>query len=152
FEASPPWLRKKHPEIVRTDNFGRIHGARGLHCKNNKTFIQYVDRLTNKMAAHYANHEAVIGWQIDNELRNVECYCPDCREGFIKWLQDRYGTLEKLNETWGTKFWSQVYNSWDEVDRKSTRLNSSHVKISYAVFCLKKKKTKNTIRYHNDDM
>src|SRR5690606_40962226 len=26
------------------------------------------------------------------------------------------------------------------VDRKSTRLNSSHVKISYAVFCLKKKK------------
>src|SRR5207302_10247615 len=30
-------------------------------------------------------------------------------------------------------------------DRKSTRLNSSHVKISYAVFCLKKKK-KNTLR------
>src|SRR5436309_3766308 len=29
-----------------------------------------------------------------------------------------------------------------EADRKSTRLNSSHVKISYAVFCLKKKKTK----------
>src|SRR5690606_40577133 len=30
------------------------------------------------------------------------------------------------------------------VDRKSTRLNSSHVKISYAVFCLKKKKKKET--------
>src|SRR6266498_4487911 len=29
-------------------------------------------------------------------------------------------------------------------DRKSTRLNSSHVRISYAVFCLKKKKKKNT--------
>src|SRR5690606_41796542 len=29
-----------------------------------------------------------------------------------------------------------------EQDRKSTRLNSSHVKISYAVFCLKKKKRK----------
>src|SRR5436309_9347169 len=29
-------------------------------------------------------------------------------------------------------------------DRKSTRLNSSHVKISYAVFCLKKKKTENS--------
>src|SRR5436309_12107610 len=28
----------------------------------------------------------------------------------------------------------------DDGDRKSTRLNSSHVKISYAVFCLKKKK------------
>src|SRR5690554_7512673 len=30
------------------------------------------------------------------------------------------------------------------VDRKSTRLNSSHVRISYAVFCLKKKKKKKT--------
>src|SRR6266511_4897137 len=30
-------------------------------------------------------------------------------------------------------------------DRKSTRLNSSHVKISYAVFCLKKKKKINSI-------
>src|SRR5438132_10736670 len=29
-----------------------------------------------------------------------------------------------------------------EIDRKSTRLNSSHTVISYAVFCLKKKKTK----------
>src|SRR5690349_23775017 len=28
----------------------------------------------------------------------------------------------------------------DQLDRKSTRLNSSHVEISYAVFCLKKKK------------
>src|SRR6266496_4957378 len=32
-------------------------------------------------------------------------------------------------------------------DRKSTRLNSSHVEISYAVFCLKKKK-KNTYKPH----
>src|SRR5688572_31544796 len=31
------------------------------------------------------------------------------------------------------------------VDRKSTRLNSSHSQISYAVFCLKKKKNKTTI-------
>src|SRR5689334_24799802 len=32
-----------------------------------------------------------------------------------------------------------------EPDRKSTRLNSSHSSISYAVFCLKKKKKKNSI-------
>src|SRR5438067_7059124 len=35
------------------------------------------------------------------------------------------------------------------VDRKSTRLNSSHVSISYAVFCLKKKKKKNKEKYIN---
>src|SRR5437870_8091607 len=35
-------------------------------------------------------------------------------------------------------------------DRKSTRLNSSHVAISYAVFCLKKKKKKNTQTTHHN--
>src|SRR6266576_6345886 len=34
-------------------------------------------------------------------------------------------------------------------DRKSTRLNSSHVEISYAVFCLKKKKKKKKINFRN---
>src|SRR2546430_3097770 len=41
-------------------------------------------------------------------------------------------------------YWLEGYDkSWREVDtdRKSTRLNSSHSQISYAVFCLKKKKT-----------
>src|SRR5207302_11331582 len=35
------------------------------------------------------------------------------------------------------------------LDRKSTRLNSSHVKISYAVFCLKKKKKKKQKKSYN---
>src|SRR5690349_22148562 len=35
-----------------------------------------------------------------------------------------------------------IYTDYDGQDRKSTRLNSSHVEISYAVFCLKKKKIK----------
>src|SRR5690606_42158970 len=43
----------------------------------------------------------------------------------------------------GDLFHSDMNNDWDWLvmwrsDRKSTRLNSSHVKISYAVFCLKK--------------
>src|SRR3989449_2599428 len=39
--------------------------------------------------------------------------------------------------------------SRSEADRKSTRLNSSHGYISYAVFCLKKKKHRNTTNHHN---
>src|SRR5688572_32382663 len=35
----------------------------------------------------------------------------------------------------------------EELDRKSTRLNSSHSQISYAVFCLKKKKQQNNTKY-----
>src|SRR5438874_4009485 len=41
-----------------------------------------------------------------------------------------------------------VDEAHDLTDRKSTRLNSSHVEISYAVFCLKKKKKKNKITSH----
>src|SRR2546428_9813792 len=36
--------------------------------------------------------------------------------------------------------WLTAPSSWPRGDRKSTRLNSSHDQISYAVFCLKKKK------------
>src|SRR5436309_12131783 len=43
--------------------------------------------------------------------------------------------------------WLQCANP----DRKSTRLNSSHVKISYAVFCLKKKKTLQDVIHVDSD-
>src|SRR5256885_9135273 len=38
-----------------------------------------------------------------------------------------------------------IFCRYSPTDRKSTRLNSSHLVISYAVFCLKKKKTKNLV-------
>src|SRR3712207_6872022 len=38
-----------------------------------------------------------------------------------------------------------------ERDRKSTRLNSSHANISYAVFCLKKKKKESKAHHNNQD-
>src|SRR5437868_8925566 len=40
------------------------------------------------------------------------------------------------------EWWDAAGNKAYHQDRKSTRLNSSHVSISYAVFCLKKKKIK----------
>src|SRR5436309_6140166 len=49
-----------------------------------------------------------------------------------KLLHDRFLRLEL--------FVTAASNPGSKQDRKSTRLNSSHVKISYAVFCLKKKK------------
>src|SRR5699024_11530342 len=43
---------------------------------------------------------------------------------------------ESINSLYGHKYWG--VNPENGSDRKSTRLNSSHVSISYAVFCLKK--------------
>src|SRR3712207_7228318 len=50
-------------------------------------------------------------------------------DGFAEGLSQPNGALATRIET-----------SWRTPDRKSTRLNSSHANISYAVFCLKKKK------------
>src|SRR5689334_24355350 len=55
-----------------------------------------------------------------------------------------FGGSPQNDETW---LW--MGGSWGQVfpgDRKSTRLNSSHSSISYAVFCLKKKKNKIEIK------
>src|SRR5690606_41636542 len=53
--------------------------------------------------------------------------------GVLAWL-GLYGVKQRWRTTWGSAAVTDA-----RVDRKSTRLNSSHVKISYAVFCLKKK-------------
>src|SRR5690606_41442189 len=63
--------------------------------------------------------------------------------------QPRFGCGQGLHGRWpfGAGFVARALSSASRSsgmgtpDRKSTRLNSSHVKISYAVFCLKKKKT-----------
>src|SRR5690606_39480366 len=59
---------------------------------------------------------------------------------------DRYNIIEgfttaRLNFNRENRFYGSVAFDGAKwfIDRKSTRLNSSHVKISYAVFCLKKK-------------
>src|SRR3712207_7816033 len=52
----------------------------------------------------------------------------DALEALARWLRDQVDA--RLEDVVGVQ----------EADRKSTRLNSSHANISYAVFCLKKKK------------
>src|SRR5436305_11606208 len=64
--------------------------------------------------------------------------------GEDKWL----GWLDVVHEQQKT---IARFRNFAIVDRKSTRLNSSHVRISYAVFCLKKKKNKIHLQYISDN-
>src|SRR5690625_3350290 len=59
-------------------------------------------------------------------------------EGFMYWTANKEVTTE--DDMKGLK----IRTMPTSLDRKSTRLNSSHVAISYAVFCLKKKKNRET--------
>src|SRR5699024_12284193 len=53
------------------------------------------------------------------------------------------------SRSWATCWITHWMPRWEHKDRKSTRLNSSHVSISYAVFCLKKKKKKKKSQEEN---
>src|SRR5690606_41821155 len=66
-------------------------------------------------------------------------YCIQFRKaGIFVWIY--YIFQNVLDSHFGLRFTIHCLTYSDGLDRKSTRLNSSHVKISYAVFCLKKKK------------
>src|SRR3712207_8234995 len=51
-------------------------------------------------------------------------------------------TLKRKVNEWLIALQIERYYTKNQIDRKSTRLNSSHANISYAVFCLKKKKNR----------
>src|ERR1022692_5239145 len=57
-------------------------------------------------------------------------------------LHDALPIYVRLIQQTEADAWEKLLAEWEvaDIDRKSTRLNSSHLVISYAVFCLKKKK------------
>ena len=71
------------------------------------------------MAEHYRDETQVAAWQIDNELGHEGsdvCYCPQCRKAFQRYLEEKFeGSIDRLNDTYGTTFWSQEYNSFEEI-------------------------------------
>lgn len=119
--APPAWLARAYPEILPVDVHGRVRrfGSRRNVCANSPAYRRHTGRIVTALAQRYGSHPALIGWQIDNEFGchdTARCYCPRCAEAFKAWLQARYGTLEALNEAWGTVFWSQRYGDWAEID------------------------------------
>src|SRR5438874_4346557 len=60
---------------------------------------------------------------------------------FVRGIEGQLGWMAQL--PWSESSVEEWRFDAVRLDRKSTRLNSSHVEISYAVFCLKKKKKEN---------
>ena len=117
----PAWLAKKHPDIRSEfeDGTKRTFGGRHVYCFNSKEMYTYAGRIVRAMAEHYKDEPAIIAWQIDNELGHEDsdiCYCAQCREAFRAYLRKKFGgDIQALNDTYGTTFWSQSYNDFDEI-------------------------------------
>lgn len=117
--APPPWFSLRYPESLPVDANGvrLIWGSRQAYCPSSVAYREGAKRLTRALAERYARHPALAMWHVNNEYacHVAFCYCDASAAAFRVWLRARYGDLDKLNEAWGTAFWSQRYTDWAEV-------------------------------------
>jgi beta-galactosidase len=114
--SPPPWMGVRHPDTLPRDEDGRTvwWGSRQHFCPSSRTYRDYAAALTEDLAARYGDHPALTLWHVNNEYCTF-CWCDGTARHFRRWLAARYGTVDALNEAWGTAFWSQRYATWDEV-------------------------------------
>lgn len=118
--ARPAWLSQKYPEVLRVseNRVRNLHGFRHNHCYTSPIYREKTAILNGKLAERYANNPAVIMWHISNEFGG-ECHCDLCQNEFRKWLKKKYKTLDNLNKSWWTTFWSHTFTSWDQIESPS---------------------------------
>jgi beta-galactosidase len=136
--ATPAWMRDKYPEtFVMNGLYIRAeHGTRGLASIVNPIYQKFVEKIVSEMAKRYGKNKNVIGWQLDNEPDAKPDYSPSSQEAFRQWLKNKYKNIDELNKVWGTAFWSQTYNNFDQVIIPNTNLvgwwgNNPHALLDF---------------------
>ena len=139
--APPAWLTHKYPEVLNADMNGSLthHGERRHYNYNSPVYQDYTRKIVEKVGEHYGKHQAIIGWQIDNEINcdAPEFYSESDSKAFRKFLQRKYSTLDALNDAWGTVFWNQDYTSWEEVfvpRKTNNNAHNPHLSLDYIRF------------------
>ncbi|MCZ4095451.1 beta-galactosidase [Streptomyces sp. So13.3] len=114
--SPPPWMGARHPETLPRSEDGSViwYGSRNQFCASSPVYRDCARRITEDLAERYRDHPALRMWHINNEYC-TSCWCDETARHFRRWLSARYGSLEALNEAWGTAFWSQRYDSWEEI-------------------------------------
>lgn len=114
--APPAWLTTKYPETLRIDENDRRdeHGNRAQASFANTRYREFARKIAEQMAIKFGHNPNVVGWQLDNEYGNVS-YDPEARQQWHEWLKAKYGTVDNLNKQWTTSYWSQTYDTFDEV-------------------------------------
>lgn len=119
--ARPKWLADRYPEVLRVDETRRrrFFGGRHNHCYTSPVYREKVRRIDGELAKQFGTHPGVLMWHISNEFGG-ECHCPLCQAAFRRWLEKKYGSIETLNRSWCTAFWSHIYQSFDQVESPSS--------------------------------
>ncbi len=125
--ATPPaWLTAAYPDVllVRGDGTRMAHGSRRHYCTSSDTYRRHSRRITEMLSRDFARHANVVAWQLDNEFGPEAgwCHCPNCQAQFRAWLRTRYGSVQELNQSWKTGFWSIDFTDWSEVCLEDGRI------------------------------
>ena len=117
--TAPLWLYEKHPEVLPCDKFGHPvnAGSRQSWSPTSPVFKEYALTLCRKLAERYGANPYVTAWHMGNEYgwNNRNDYSDNALNAFRAWCRRKYGTIDALNQAWGTTFWGQEMNSFDEV-------------------------------------
>lgn len=136
--TTPTWMRLNYPETFSMDGhyIRAENGTRGLASIVNPKYRGFVKKIVAEMAIRYGQNKNVIGWQVDNEPGAVTDYSPSSQEAFRTWLKNKYKTIDALNNAWGTAFWSQWFDSFNQVIIPNTSLvgwwgNNPHALLDF---------------------
>lgn len=117
--TAPLWLYEKHPEVLPRDKYGHQvnAGSRQSWSPTSPVFKEYALTLCRKLAERYGANPYVTVWHMGNEYgwNNRNDYSDNALNAFRLWCERKYGTIGALNQAWGTTFWGQEMNSFDEV-------------------------------------
>ncbi|MFF3849983.1 beta-galactosidase [Streptomyces sp. NPDC002328] len=120
----PVWFYRAHPEAlpVTPDGVRHAFGSRAAICHSNADYRAAAANITTRLAERYGDHPALAMWHVHNEygVPVSACYCDSCAAHFRRWLTTAYGTVDAVNEAWGTAFWGQRYASFDDIDPPRT--------------------------------
>ncbi|MFT4136725.1 beta-galactosidase [Microbacterium sp.] len=118
--APPAWFYRAHPgaRAITREGIALSSGSRGIVSPSSPAYRHAAREIASRLAQRYGTHPAVVMWHVHNEYGApiAESYDEASVAAFRCWLERRYGTLEHLNDAWGTAFWGQRYGQWEEID------------------------------------
>lgn len=119
--ARPGWMSHEYPEVLRVngDRTKNRHGGRHNHCLTSPVYREKTLAINTALAERYRGHPALGVWHLSNEYGG-ECHCDLCQERFRAFLQDKYGSLDELNEAWWSAFWAKTYSDWSHIESPSS--------------------------------
>lgn len=115
--AVPMWLARKYPEIAirRADGTCTPWGTREEMDYTHPAFRHHAARIIRAVLGRYADHPAIIGYQVHNEPGLHQIYNRGVFEEFKDRLRRRFGTVDELNRAWGLTFWSHRLSTWEDL-------------------------------------